>query len=229
MNGLDRREVADLHLAGLVVEVIRPEMDVAAHCHAGFVAARREPVLRFLRAGTIADHGDAVVDLPCPLPFDCRGEVAVADRVGLRHSLHDVQQADVGELAEDGGEDRAEPPALHLRLFDRIDRRGSPQILTKAEFGRGDRRSVVHQCLPRHHQVPSPAPLYGRGIFTFRDPENFPGSDAEFRARRRAARRPPFDTAALVGELCLEAQPFGVQGRMISVSALVPSSNLPRT
>src|SRR6185503_15965409 len=31
------------------------------------------------------------------------------------------------------------------------------------------------------------------------------------------------------GELCLETQRFGVQARMISVSALVPSSNLPRT
>jgi hypothetical protein len=70
--------------------------------------------------------------------------MAELNSVGLGGALHDVQEAGEGELAEDGGEDRAEALVADGRLVHGITRRGAPEILPKAELGRGDRRSVEH-------------------------------------------------------------------------------------
>ena len=61
----------------------------------------------------------------------------------LRRALDEVHQADVGQVAEDGGEDRAEATMADFRLLDGVFGRGSPQVLSESELGRGDRRAVV--------------------------------------------------------------------------------------
>jgi hypothetical protein len=71
------------------------------------------------------------------------GRVALLGGPRLRRALDEVHQADVGEVAEDGGEDRAETAMPDFRLLDGVFGRRPPQVLSESELGRGDRRPVV--------------------------------------------------------------------------------------
>jgi hypothetical protein len=143
MNGLEGLQLADLQVVRFLPVLCR-RMEIAADCRAWLVSAGRQPLLRKKGSGAIAADRHQVVDLPRAHPFDGACEVACLGRPGLCGALDDVHQARVGEVPEDGRQDRPEPLASDFRLHDRISWRGAPKVLAKAKLGCGHRRSVVH-------------------------------------------------------------------------------------
>ena len=132
--GLQCPELGDLDAVHTVAGALHRLVGEAAHLRAALVAALLEPGRGGGGAGTVLGHRDQVVDLVGAQPFDRRGQVAAVEGLRLARALHEVQQGDLREPAEGGGQNGAEAPMADLLFLDRVQRRRAPKIFTKTEL-----------------------------------------------------------------------------------------------
>jgi hypothetical protein len=94
--------------------------------------------------------------------------MAVVDRLELRRSLDDVEDAGIGQLAEDGRQQWPEAGVLDRRLLDGVTRRGAPKVFRGTE-ARPSRLPIrrTSSASRRISWLPPQVRLYGRNFFTF--------------------------------------------------------------